>query len=60
MTRWEIIKQLHQWEQLDTVAGRYIGLILTVINRHPNHLDRLTALGIKDADQLYKVCMQGW
>lgn len=60
MSKWAILKQLHQWEQLDNMAGGYIRLILTVINRHPEHLDRLAAMGVKDAADLYRVCMQGW
>ena len=60
MTKWEILKALDNMSQGDNLAGGYIRLILTVINRHPEHLDRLAALKPATPQEIYKICLNGW
>lgn len=59
MSKWEVLKTMHAWEQGDTMKAKYVSLVVSVINRQPKFLDRIVSKNPHDEKALWDVIKEG-
>lgn len=59
MSRYEILKVFHKWEQENNMKGAYTSMVVQVVNRHPRYLDKMVAMDIHDEKELWEVVLEG-